>query len=516
MNAVAEFALRDERCTLTKAEVTDLLNRATNGLLGMDLGPDRRIAVFAENSAETALVYAAGLLAGCCVVPVGFHLTADEVAYILSDSGSQLILAGPETVDRAVVAGEKAGVDALIAWRVEGDGSSFGEEVSLTSGASVIAWEAWLAEQPAAEPRRDIAPRPMLSYTSGTTGFPKGVEQPPAIFVGGETMAEHLERLDAHMLNAFASHLVVGPLYHAGPQSAVRALAVGRSVTVLGRFDAEATLAAIDRDRPQMMVLVPAHYQRLLALPEEVRARYDVSSLKLVAQTGAACPVPVKRAMIDWFGPVFIEAYGATEAGTVAMITADEWLEHPGSVGRAVPPFEALVLDEDGQPVPPMTEGRLFFRDTTGRGIVYHGDPAKTAEAHVAPGVFTIGEIGYVDEDGYIFITDRFSDMVVSGGVNVYPAEAERVLLEHPAVADVIAIGVPNEDLGEELKALVALTPGAEVSAEELIAFCRNGLAHFKCPRTVDFIDSVPRDALGKPAKRTLRAAYWPTDRTIG
>lgn len=505
MPEAADFALRDERVTLSRAEVDDRLHRAANGLLALDLGPDRRIAVFAENSAETLLAYAAGLLAGCSVVPVGFHLTADEVAYILSDSDTRLVFTGPETLDRAVVAGEKAGVDTVVAWRA-GPGGTDG----------LLAWKTWMAGQPPAEPPRDVAPRPMLSYTSGTTGFPKGVEQPPAIWLGGATMAEHLERLDAHMLNAFPRQLVVGPLYHAGPQSAARALAVGRSVSVLGRFDAEATLAAIDRDRPQMTVMVPAHYQRLLALPDEVRQRYDVSSLKLVAQTGSACPVDVKRAMIDWFGPVFLEAYGATESGSVAMIMADEWLGHPGSVGRTVPPFEVMVLDDEGEPLPPLTEGRLYFRDTNGRGIVYHGDPAKTAEAHVAPGTFTLGEVGYVDADGYIFITDRVSDMVVSGGVNIYPAEAERVLAAHPAVADVVAIGVPNEDLGEELKALVVLAPGASATGEELIASCRDGLAHYKCPRTVDFVDSIPRDAMGKVAKRRIRAAYWPTERTIG
>jgi acyl-CoA synthetase (AMP-forming)/AMP-acid ligase II len=221
--------------------------------------------------------------------------------------------------------------------------------------------------------------------------------------------------------------------------------------------------------------------------------------------------------MIDWWGPVLFEAYGATEVGTTCMITAPEWLEHPGSVGRAVPPFEVLVLDDDGNELGPNAEGRLCFRDTTGRGVVYHNDPAKSAGAHVAPGVFTLGEIGHVDDDGYVFITDRFSDMVVSGGVNLYPAETEAALMQHPNVDDVAVIGVPNDEMGEELKALVvAVDPTAPPSEAELVAFCRARISHQKCPRSIDFVDSLHRTAMGKLNKRELRAPYWPTERTIG
>ena len=201
--------------------------------------------------------------------------------------------------------------------------------------------------------------------------------------------------------------------------------------------------------------MVPTHFVRLLALPDEVRARYDLSSVKWVGHTGAACPVDVKRRMIEWWGPVFFDAYGATEVGTTCMITSEEWLEHPGSVGRAIPPFSAIVVDEDGNEVPAGTEGRIYFEDSTGRGVVYPNDPQKTADAHLRPGVFTLGEIGYVDDDGYVYITDRFSDLIVSGGVNIYPAEAEQVLIEHPEVADVAVIGVPHEEMGEAVKALV-------------------------------------------------------------
>jgi acyl-CoA synthetase (AMP-forming)/AMP-acid ligase II len=289
------------------------------------------------------------------------------------------------------------------------------------------------------------------------------------------------------------------------------------SLVVLGRFDAEATLCAIDEHQIASTVMVPTHFARLLALDEAVRARYDVSSLRLVAHTGSACPIDVKRGMIAWWGPVFVEAYGATESGTTNMITSPEWLEHPGSVGRTLPPFELVVVGEDGAELGPTEIGVLYFRDGSGRGIVYHNDPEKSAAAHRAPGVFTLGEMGYVDDDGYVYITDRISDMVVSGGVNIYPAEAEQVIVEHPSVADVACIGVPSDEMGEALMALV-VPADAELppSAEEIVAFCRDRIAHYKCPRTVVFVGDLGRNSMGKLNKRALRAPYWPSERTIG
>ena len=225
---------------------------------------------------------------------------------------------------------------------------------------------------------------------------------------------------------------------------------------MLGRFDAEATLKAIDEWKPKSTVMVPTHFVRLLALPDEVKAKYDMSSLELVAHTGAACPVDVKRRMIDWWGPVFSDAYGSTEVGTICMVNSQDWLEHQGTVGRVIPPFiRAVALDDDDNELPAGQEGKLFFEDGSGRGVIYPSDPEKTAAANLRPGFFTIGEVGYVDADGFVFITDRFSDMIVSGGVNIYPAEAEQVLIEHPAVADVAVIGVPDPEMGEAVKALV-------------------------------------------------------------
>jgi acyl-CoA synthetase (AMP-forming)/AMP-acid ligase II len=214
---------------------------------------------------------------------------------------------------------------------------------------------------------------------------------------------------------------------------------------------------------------------------------------------------------------VLVEAYGGTEAGSTTFITSPEWLERPGSVGRAVPPYETLIIGEDGAELGPNQEGQVYFRDTTGRGIIYHGDPAKTAAAHIAPGVFTLGEVGYVDDAGYLFITDRVSDMIVSGGVNIYPAEAEQVLIRHPGVADVAVLAAPNKEMGEEVKALVVpADPANPPSAETLNLFCRASLAGYKCPRSYDFVDDIGRNAMGKVNKKQLRQRFWPADRTIG
>ena len=276
-------------------------------------------------------------------------------------------------------------------------------------------------------------------------------------------------------------------------------------------------LRTIATYRTESTVMVPTHFARLLDLPQEVKDRYDVSSMQLITHTGASCPIEVKRAMIEWFGPVFVDAYGATEVGTTCTIASEEWLTHPGSVGRTIPPFTALVVDERGHEVAAGVEGRLFFSDATGRGVVYPTDPAKTAAAHIRPGVFTLGEIGCIDSDGYVYITDRVSDMIVSGGVNIYPAEAENVLIAHPKVGDVAVIGVPHSDMGEAVKALVVPSdPADPPSSSELIDLCRSKLAAFKCPRTVDIVATVGRNTMGKINKRALRAPYWQEGRTIG
>ncbi len=500
-----ETALGDERVVITWAELDSTLNRATNALLGAGLGEGQRIAVFAENAAETVLGHLSGILAGISTVPVNFHLTAEEVQYILEDSQSGMVLVGPETAEVGLEAARAAGVGLVVGWRCPDD-------------SGVLSWEAFLERGEDTDPPSDMAPKPFLHYTSGTTGRPKGTETPPTMFAGGVTVAEHFEIVGQNARFAAGGvSLVVSPLYHTGPLGSVRAVTAGQTLVILGRFNAENVLRAIEQHGVTNTLMVPTHFQRLLALPEDVRAKYDVSSLLMVSHTGAACPVEVKRAMIEWIGPVLFEAYGATEAGSTNAIGSEEWLEHPGSVGKTLPPFECLILDEDGNRLAAGEEGQIYFRDTTGRGIIYHNAPDKTEAAHLQPGVFTLGEIGYLDDDGYLFITDRSSDMVVSGGVNIYPAETEQVLVTHDAIADCAVIGVPNKEMGEELKALIVLAEGATApDAADLDAFCREHLAGYKCPRSYDFVADIGRNTMGKINKRKLRAPYWPTDRSIG
>ncbi|WBH17790.1 AMP-binding protein [Sphingomonas radiodurans] len=498
------MAVTDGTLTLSWAALDPIVNRATNALLAEALGDPPRAAVFAHNSTESALAYLAMLHAGVSGVPANFHLTADELAYILGDSGARLVFVGPETAVTGVAAARQVGIERVVGWRcADVDG--------------VTPWDDWLAGASEDEPPTDMRPLPYMHYTSGTTGRPKGTETPPNMFPRESDVAGLFRALGEQVAaGAPGPILLVGPNYHTGPLGSVRQLGGGRPLVVMPKFDAEQILVNIDRHRVATSVMVPTHFQRLLALPEEVRRRYDVSSLRLVSHTGAACPIDAKHAMIAWWGPVLLEAYGATEAGSTNMITSEEWLRKPGSVGKAMPPFEMVVVGEDGARLGPNEVGQLYFRDPSGRGIVYHNDPAKTAAAHIEPGVFTLGEIGYVDDEGYVFITDRSSDMIVSGGVNIYPAEIEQALIAHPDVEDVAVVGVPSADMGEEVKALVVPRPGASVTSADLAAYARATLAGYKRPRSIDLVETVGRNAMGKVNKRELRKPFWPSDRTIG
>ncbi|MFI6865518.1 AMP-binding protein [Nocardia sp. NPDC050406] len=485
------LAVTDGTTEWTWPQLNSMVNRLAGWLLAAGIGDDQRVGVMAENSTYTALAHLAATFAGKSVVPVNFQLTADEVRHILDDGGVHTVLCSARTAPIARAASPSVRV---IAWD--------------TAGAEGIdPLDSVLDAAPDVEVSAEIAPAAPLYYTSGTTGLPKGVRLPDQMFPGGASMVEHVSRIEASPVRPTGRHLIVGPMHHTGPIGGVRALCAGVPLVILPKFDAEEVLRLIDRHRVETTMMVPTHFSRLLALPEQVRRSYDVSSVTSLVHTGATCPVEVKRAMIEWFGPVLREAYGSTEVGTVTFISSEEWLAHPGSVGQALPGYELSIRDENGAVLPAGEHGLVCVRSTIGAHPAYHNDPDKTRRSYIADDVFVIGEIGYLDKEGYLYLTDRAADMVVSGGVNVYPAESEAVLRTHPGVADIAVIGIPDADLGERLCALVVPTE-QRPTAEELIEFCRNRLAHYKCPGLVEFVDFDLRTAMGKVDKRRLRDRY--------
>jgi long-chain acyl-CoA synthetase len=314
-------------------------------------------------------------------------------------------------------------------------------------------------------------------------------------------------------LSEAGTTLLEGPAYHSA-QWAFSFLPMlgGSAVVMRHKFDPQEALELIDRHRITNVHLVPTQFIRMLKLDPEVRAAFDGASLELVLHGAAPCPPEVKRRMIDWFGPVVTEYYGATEGAIISTIDAETWLAKPGSLGRPLPHIEAIVIREDGARAGPGEEGQLYFRNQSGSDFEYHKDPEKTAAAHLEPGVFSFGDVGYVDADGHLFMSDRKIDMVISGGVNIYPAEIEGVLVTHPAVADAAVFGVPHPEFGEEVKAAVELVDASSASdelAEQLIAHCRGHLAGYKAPRSIDFEAALPRHPTGKLYKRLLRDPYW-------
>jgi long-chain acyl-CoA synthetase len=354
-------------------------------------------------------------------------------------------------------------------------------------------------------PDQDGWPTTML-YTSGTTGNPKGV----AI---GENDFRRTAAGFAMMAAPFGMcaddvHLLVGPAYHAGPAVWAQVhLVVGATVVIMPRWDAEQCLALIETHRVTTTHVVPANFIQLLALPDETRDGYDISSLRHVWHAAAPCPAPVKRRIMDWFPERSVwEYYGASEGGGTS-ISPEEWLAHPGSVGRPYPGHEFRIRDEEGRDLPPGETGVIWVSSQL-TSFRYHNDEQKTASTYAEDGLFSVGDMGYIDDDGYVYITDRKSDMVISGGVNIYPREVENCLYEHPEVVDCAVFGVPDDDWGEALLAVVQARPASALSAGEVVAWCREHLADYKRPRHVDFVDELPRDPNGKVVKRKLRDDY--------
>jgi fatty-acyl-CoA synthase len=481
---------------VTYAELDDRSTRFARALRARGIQPGDHIAIVMENNRAYLEVAWAAQRSGLHYTAINSHLHASEVQYVLDDCGATALVSSAAMAD--VIAGLHL---TRIAIRVSADGELRGFE----------SYEKVLAAVPSGSLDDEQEGREML-YSSGTTGRPKGVrkERPGTSFGDPAAAPVQIAQGIAHYgIGPGKVYLSPAPLYHSAPL--VYSMSVhrlGGTVVVMERFDPAECLELIERHRVTHSQFVPTMFTRLLRLPEDVRASADLSSLEMAVHAAAPCPVAVKRQMIEWWGPILFEYYAGTEDIGSTAITAQEWLEHPGSVGR--PMNECHIVAEDGTELPPGEPGLVYFAG--GRPFEYHNDPAKTASIVNDKGWRTLGDIGYLDEDGYLYLTDRQAHMIISGGVNVYPQEAENVLLSHPAVLDVAVIGVPDPEMGEAVKAVVEPTDPDAVGpelAEEILAFCRSELATYKCPRSVDFVDELPRDPNGKLYKRRLRERYW-------
>jgi acyl-CoA synthetase (AMP-forming)/AMP-acid ligase II len=485
--------------TVTFAAYEAASNRVAHLLRSAGLRRGDHIAVFMENCAELLEIEGGAERTGLYYTLINTYLAADEVAYIIANSRARVLFSSPARQPVAAAAAAKCpGLERML---------------MTGAGEPPPGWEslrAAIAAQPDGPVPGESLGAAML-YSSGTTGQPKGVLR--ALPEGGPGQALPVMEFVKAMFGfrAGMTYLNPAPLYHSAPQASVSAsLRMGCTTVVMEHFDAEQWLALVARHRITNCQMVPVMFGRMLRLPDEVRARYDTSSLECVVHAAAPCPVPVKQAMIDWLGPVITEYYGATEANGFTFCDSAQWLAHPGTVGKPIL-GELLILDDAGEPCRQGTDGTIWFRGAT--AFEYFGDPGKTAAGRRDGGITSsVGDVGHVDEEGYLYLTDRKSYMIISGGVNIYPQETENLLATHPAVLDVAVIGVPDDDLGEAVKAVVQAADPAAAGPElaaELIGYCRDRLAHFKCPRSVDFVDELPRYPTGKLYKRLLRDQYW-------
>ena len=474
-------------------------NRLAHLLRAAGLRRFDHYAIFMENHPRFVECCAAGERSGLYYTCINSFLTAPELAYIVNNSLSKVLITSQskrELALEALAACPRVDLCLIV------DGPGQGTRVRN------------LGEATAAFPISPIADETLgaaMLYSSGTTGRPKGVLRPLPDRSPAEPLSLIASRLNLWRFREGQVYLSPAPLYHSAPLSGVGGtIRRGGTAVIMERFDAERFLALVERYRVTHTQLVPTMFSRMLKLPEAARRAYDLTSLEVAIHAAAPCPIPVKQAMIDWWGPIILEYYSATEAMGMTVCDSAEWLAHPGTVGRAL--FGELhVLDDAMREVPPRTTGKLWFK--TASPFEYFNDPVKTAEANSPDGTMsTLGDIGYVDEDGYVYLTDRASFMIISGGVNIYPQECENLLVTHPKVADAAVFGAPNEEMGEEVKAVVQLAPGFEPGPEidaELIAFCRANLAHHKCPRSIDFEPELPRLPTGKLYKASLRERYW-------
>lgn len=465
--------------------------RFAHALADLGLGPNDRWALLAQNRVEWPELVLGNLRAGTRFVPLNWHLTVPELEYLLRNSDASAMVVDPDNAERGRAAALLSGIAAD---RIFVLGPEFDE---------------WVDSFPDDDPANEVAGASLL-YTGGTTGASKGVIRSDT---GGPISAwPNQVSTWGQFVNMPASGtaLMTTPLYHAFGQGALNALLVRRhSVILAPRFDAHAFLQTVQDHGVTSAPLVPTLMVRLAKLSPEERAGYDVSTLQWICHTAAPCPAWAKQTLIDWMGPIVTEFYGSSEGTGPVVCSSQEWMDRPGTVGKPNPRLEATVVDDDGNDVPVRSIGTLYFRRVDGPPV-YHGDQDKTDRSRLPDGRFTVGDVGWMDEDGYVYLADRRVDLILSGGANVYPAEIEAVILEHPDVRDAAVFGIPHPEFGEEVKAAVELQGGATADAAAIIGWCRTRLASYKCPKTVDFHEALPREASGKLKKRYLRDVYWP------
>ncbi|MGD9603756.1 MAG: AMP-binding protein [Gammaproteobacteria bacterium] len=485
--------------TVTYREFEARANRCAHLLRHHGLRRLDHLAIFMENNARYLEICSAGERSGVYYTCVNSYLTAEELAFIINDSQSRVLVtsrARREVAREAVRQCPNLELTLVVDDADEVDG--------------FVDYAKAVAPFPAT-PIPDEQLGCAMLYSSGTTGRPKGIlrplaDVPPSTWLPLYQFVNTLWRYRHDMV-----YLSPAPLYHSAPQAAVgMAIRNGATAIIMEKFDPEQYLALVERYRVTHSQLVPTMFSRMLKLPDDVRLKYDVSSLEMAVHAAAPCPEQVKHAIMQWWGPIVHEYYGATEGLGFTACTPEEWLAHPGTVGRVLL-GELHILDEDGRECPVGEAGTVWFKTAT--PFEYYNDARRTAEARSPDGTMsTVGDVGYVDADGYLYLTDRKTYMIISGGVNIYPQECENLLITHPKVADAAVFGVPNEDLGEEVKAVVQAMPGVATDAlleAELIAFCQQHLSRQKCPRSIDFEAELPRLPTGKLYKRVLRDRYW-------
>lgn len=476
------------------AEVLDRGMRLAGGLRRLGLEEGDVVAVLLRNDPVFADVVFACRAAGTYYCPINWHFMAEEVRYLLEDSGACALIVHADLL-AAVQAVVPAGVAVLVVGGTHPD---------------ALEYEPWLAAQaPYDGPR--VAPRGHLAYTSGTTGRPKGVLRQAVPLADLDAQQQRLRSLirQAYGIVPGCRALMSAPLYHSAPSVYVQnALQMAERLVLAPRFDAEQVLALVEKHRIDVLYLVPIMYVRLLKLPPDVRARYDLSSIRFVASTGSPCSPEVKRAMLDWLGPVIHETYASSEAGLVTVATPEDAAARPGTAGRPVDEASVRIIDEHGKPCGPGEVGLVYVRQPAYPDFTYLNND-KARRAIDIDGRVTLGDMGYVDADGYLFICDRASDMVISGGVNIYPAEIEHELVRYPGVADCVVFGVPDDEYGERLHGVIEPAAGADVEPAAVIEWLRGRLSGFKVPRSIEIVARLPRDETGKLAKRRLRDQHW-------